>query len=136
MKPEQFRFQLNPTLDRTPPFIYNPRHDTCLTSLKKYGEMRAVNDISFEVPQGHIVGYLGPNGGVVLHQHPLRRILHDSCHYSLARMGHFLRSADAHRIALLHTTFPSTAYRAPTSRRIYSRTRTALGMDSALMRAC
>lgn len=29
---------------------------------KKYGEKRAVDNISFEVPQGHIVGYLGPNG--------------------------------------------------------------------------
>ena len=29
---------------------------------KRYGKTVAVDDISFEVPQGQIVGYLGPNG--------------------------------------------------------------------------
>ncbi len=29
---------------------------------KKYGTSTAVDDISFEVPAGQIVGYLGPNG--------------------------------------------------------------------------
>ena len=29
---------------------------------KKYGQITAVDDISFEVQQGEIVGYLGPNG--------------------------------------------------------------------------
>ena len=29
---------------------------------KRYGKTVAVDDISFEVPQGEIVGYLGPNG--------------------------------------------------------------------------
>ena len=29
---------------------------------KIYGEQRAVDDISFEVPAGQIVGFLGPNG--------------------------------------------------------------------------
>ena len=29
---------------------------------KKYGTNIAVDDISFEVPAGEIVGYLGPNG--------------------------------------------------------------------------
>src|SRR3982751_3043470 len=30
--------------------------------LKIYGEQRAVNDISFSIEQGEIVGFLGPNG--------------------------------------------------------------------------
>jgi ABC-2 type transport system ATP-binding protein len=30
--------------------------------LKKYGEQKAVNDISFKVEKGEIVGFLGPNG--------------------------------------------------------------------------
>jgi ABC-2 type transport system ATP-binding protein len=30
--------------------------------LKKYGEQKAVNDISFKVGKGEIVGFLGPNG--------------------------------------------------------------------------
>lgn len=30
--------------------------------VKSYGEFRAVNDISFAVPRGKIVGFLGPNG--------------------------------------------------------------------------
>jgi ABC-2 type transport system ATP-binding protein len=30
--------------------------------LKKYGEQKAVNDISFTVNKGEIVGFLGPNG--------------------------------------------------------------------------
>lgn len=29
---------------------------------KLYGEKRAVDDVSFEVPEGQIVGFLGPNG--------------------------------------------------------------------------
>ncbi len=29
---------------------------------KKYGEQLAVNDLSFKVDKGHIVGFLGPNG--------------------------------------------------------------------------
>ena len=29
---------------------------------KKYGDRYAVNDISFEVEKGEIVGFLGPNG--------------------------------------------------------------------------
>jgi len=29
---------------------------------KKYGSITAVNDISFEVEKGEIVGFLGPNG--------------------------------------------------------------------------
>ena len=35
----------------------------CVSHLtKKYGRTTAVDDISFEVQQGEIVGYLGPNG--------------------------------------------------------------------------
>jgi ABC-2 type transport system ATP-binding protein len=30
--------------------------------LKVYGEQKAVNDISFKVGKGEIVGFLGPNG--------------------------------------------------------------------------
>jgi ABC-2 type transport system ATP-binding protein len=30
--------------------------------LKKYGEQKAVNDISFKIEKGEIVGFLGPNG--------------------------------------------------------------------------
>ena len=30
--------------------------------LKIYGEQKAVNDISFKVEKGEIVGFLGPNG--------------------------------------------------------------------------
>src|SRR3989338_584639 len=30
--------------------------------IKQYGQFRAVNDISFTVPKGKIVGLLGPNG--------------------------------------------------------------------------
>ena len=30
--------------------------------LKVYGEQKAVNDISFKVSKGEIVGFLGPNG--------------------------------------------------------------------------
>ncbi|HEY0751388.1 MAG TPA: ATP-binding cassette domain-containing protein, partial [Chitinophagaceae bacterium] len=30
--------------------------------LKQYGEQKAVNQISFSVKQGEIVGFLGPNG--------------------------------------------------------------------------
>lgn len=30
--------------------------------VKKYGEQTAVNDISFEIKKGNIVGFLGPNG--------------------------------------------------------------------------
>lgn len=29
---------------------------------KKYGERKAVNDISFEIKTGEVVGFLGPNG--------------------------------------------------------------------------
>jgi len=29
---------------------------------KKYGEQKAVNDISFEIKTGEVVGFLGPNG--------------------------------------------------------------------------
>jgi ABC-2 type transport system ATP-binding protein len=30
--------------------------------LKKYGEQKAVNNISFSLTRGEIVGFLGPNG--------------------------------------------------------------------------
>ncbi len=30
--------------------------------LKQYGEQKAVNDISFTINKGEIVGFLGPNG--------------------------------------------------------------------------
>ena len=30
--------------------------------VKDYGSYRAVNDISFEIPQGKVIGFLGPNG--------------------------------------------------------------------------
>jgi ABC-2 type transport system ATP-binding protein len=30
--------------------------------LKQYGEQKAVNDVSFEITKGEIVGFLGPNG--------------------------------------------------------------------------
>ncbi|RUA34846.1 MAG: gliding motility-associated ABC transporter ATP-binding subunit GldA [Bacteroidetes bacterium] len=30
--------------------------------IKKYGEQTAVNDVSFEIKKGNIVGFLGPNG--------------------------------------------------------------------------
>ena len=30
--------------------------------LKQYGEQKAVNNISFKVDKGEIVGFLGPNG--------------------------------------------------------------------------
>ena len=30
--------------------------------LKEYGEQKAVNNISFKVDKGEIVGFLGPNG--------------------------------------------------------------------------
>ena len=30
--------------------------------LKEYGEQKAVNNISFKVNKGEIVGFLGPNG--------------------------------------------------------------------------
>jgi ABC-2 type transport system ATP-binding protein len=30
--------------------------------IKKYGEQTAVNDVSFEIKRGNIVGFLGPNG--------------------------------------------------------------------------
>ena len=30
--------------------------------IKKYGEQKAVNDISFEIKTGEVVGFLGPNG--------------------------------------------------------------------------
>lgn len=30
--------------------------------VKKYGEQLAVNDISFDIPKGQVVGFLGPNG--------------------------------------------------------------------------
>src|SRR5215468_8320748 len=29
---------------------------------KLYGSVRAVNDISFDVPKGEVLGFLGPNG--------------------------------------------------------------------------
>ncbi|MBT5508031.1 MAG: ATP-binding cassette domain-containing protein, partial [Flammeovirgaceae bacterium] len=29
---------------------------------KKYGEQKAVNDISFKIETGEVVGFLGPNG--------------------------------------------------------------------------
>ena len=30
--------------------------------LKKYGEQKAVNNVSFSLKKGEIVGFLGPNG--------------------------------------------------------------------------
>src|SRR5690242_1990218 len=30
--------------------------------VKRYGSFRAVDDISFAIPKGRIVGFLGPNG--------------------------------------------------------------------------
>ena len=29
---------------------------------KSYGDFKAVDDVSFDVPSGRIVGFLGPNG--------------------------------------------------------------------------
>ena len=37
--------------------------------IKKYGEQIAVNDVSFEIKKGNIVGFLGPNGAGKIHYH-------------------------------------------------------------------
>ena len=39
---------------------------------KNYGPIKAVDDISFQVQPGELVGFLGPNGGrqIDLHAHP------------------------------------------------------------------
>src|SRR6201989_1167869 len=48
--------------------IFTWSHYFCFMSievkdlLKVYGEQRAVNNISFKVDKGEIVGFLGPNG--------------------------------------------------------------------------
>ncbi|MGN6566477.1 MAG: gliding motility-associated ABC transporter ATP-binding subunit GldA, partial [Flavipsychrobacter sp.] len=48
--------------------FFHPAHYLCAMSItvknltKIYGEQRAVNDISFSIQQGEIVGFLGPNG--------------------------------------------------------------------------
>ena len=44
--------------------------------LKQYGEQKAVNNISFKVDKGEIVGFLGPEWR--------RQINHDEDHYRLS----------------------------------------------------
>jgi ABC-2 type transport system ATP-binding protein len=29
---------------------------------KKFGEQKALNDVTFNIPSGQVVGFLGPNG--------------------------------------------------------------------------
>ncbi len=45
----------------TPPQIHGMSIEV-KSLIKKYGEQKAVNDISFSVNKGEIVGFLGPNG--------------------------------------------------------------------------
>lgn len=44
------------------PYFCNPLNIEVTDLSKKYGEQLAVNNISFSVPKGEIVGFLGPNG--------------------------------------------------------------------------
>ena len=48
-----------------PEDIYDPEHGKAIVIknlVKKFGDITAVNDLSFEVPEGQIFGLLGPNG--------------------------------------------------------------------------
>ena len=38
---------------------------------KCYGGFKAVDDLSFEIDEGHVYGFLGPNGGYLPEQPPL-----------------------------------------------------------------
>ena len=45
--------------------------------IKKYGEKKALNDVSFALNECQAVGFVGPNGGRQIHSHEHRdRVYH------------------------------------------------------------
>ena len=91
---------------------------------KKYGTNIAVDDISFEVPAGEIVGYLGPNGaGKSTTLKMLVGLVEPTAGDNLlARaLGDVLLIAGIKRLASLRCLLPKTELRGTAFRGVYPR---------------
>jgi ABC-2 type transport system ATP-binding protein len=51
--------------------------------IKQYGEQKAVNNISFTINKGEIVGFLGPNGAG---KSTTMKMITDTCHRTMATL--------------------------------------------------